>query len=306
MQLKFLDLIDKVILLTSTSDVVVFSNECAKLMASDTDQISLFSVSFIKKLKNKPYIFIFKIYLFPFIIWFDHSILRVLVESSKRKEAVQLLSQFDSSIDYDQLITPYTIPEFSQLIIPCKGNESEFTLLATKHFKNHYEITLRDLLDMKKAMMLKWELTIHAIHLVAMHSELNNFYWIIPRQIQPIIKIKLNEDQQILWDKGIIMIALLPDNYLSDEGYQPNEEFKLNFMNFNIEDTTEVSKYVYTYTYIRVYIRMCVYVIYTYIYTYVYICVCVCIKTHDSESRGQEEAGRTRDEQVSYLHVAPL
>ena len=30
------------------------------------------------------------------------------------------------------------------------------------------------------------------------------------------------------------------------------------------------------------------------------------IKIHDSESRGQEEAGRTRDEQVSYLHVAPL
>ena len=30
------------------------------------------------------------------------------------------------------------------------------------------------------------------------------------------------------------------------------------------------------------------------------------IKTHDSESRGQEEAGHTRDEQVSYLHVAPL
>ena len=30
------------------------------------------------------------------------------------------------------------------------------------------------------------------------------------------------------------------------------------------------------------------------------------IKTHNSESRGQEEAGRTRDEQVSYLHVAPL
>ena len=250
MQLKFLDLIDKVILLTSTSDVVVFSNECAKLMANDTDQISLFSVSFIKKLKNKPYMFIFKIYLFPFIIWFDHSILRVLVESSKSKEAVQLLNQFDSGIDYDQLITPYTIPEFSQLIIPCKGNESEFSLLATKHFKNHYEITLRDLLDMKTAMMVKWELTIHAIHLVAMHSELNNFYWIIPRQIQPIIKIKLIKDQQILWDKGIIMIALLPDNYLSDEGYQPNEEFKLSFMNFNIEDTTEVSTYVYTYTYI--------------------------------------------------------
>ena len=30
-----------------------------------------------------------------------------------------------------------------------------------------------------------------------------------------------------------------------------------------------------------------------------------CIKTHDSESRGQEEAAG-RDERVSYLQVAPL
>ena len=30
------------------------------------------------------------------------------------------------------------------------------------------------------------------------------------------------------------------------------------------------------------------------------------IKTHDSELQGQEEAGCMRDEQVSYLHVAPL
>ena len=29
------------------------------------------------------------------------------------------------------------------------------------------------------------------------------------------------------------------------------------------------------------------------------------IKTHNSESQGQEEAG-LHDEQVSYLHVAPL
>ena len=50
---------------------------------------------------------------------------------------------------------------------------------------------------------------------------------------------------------------------------------------------------------------MCMYVC-IYVRTYVCIYTYVCIKTHDSESRGQEEAGRTRDEQVSYLHVAPL
>ena len=31
----------------------------------------------------------------------------------------------------------------------------------------------------------------------------------------------------------------------------------------------------------------------------------LCINTHDSESRGQEEAA-VRDERVSYLYVAPL
>ena len=233
----------------STPDVIMLTNECAKLMASDVDNISLFTTNFIKKLKNNPYPFIFKMYLFPFITWFDHSILRVLVESSKNKVALQLLNYFDSCIDHDQHITPYTIPEYSQLVIPYKGDESEFTLLVTKHFKNHNEITLRDLLDMKKAMMLKWELTIHAIHLVAKHSELNCFYWMIPRKIQPIIEVKLSEDQQMLWDRGIIMVALLPDDYLSDEDYQPNEECKLYFINFNMEDATEVS---YSYITVRV------------------------------------------------------
>ena len=41
-------------------------------------------------------------------------------------------------------------------------------------------------------------------------------------------------------------------------------------------------------------------------YLAIFILSKLSIKTHDSESRGQEEAGRTRDEQVSYLHVAPL
>ena len=241
LQLEFLNLIDKVILLMSASDVIMLANKCAKLMASDTENIPLFSTNFIKKLRNNPYPFIFKMYLFPFITWFDHSILQVLVKSSRSKEALQLLNQFDSCIDYDQHITPYTIPEYSQLIIPSKGNDSEFTLIVTKHFKNHNEITLQDLLDMKKALMLNWELTIHAIHLVAMHSELNCFYWMIPRKIQPIVKVKLSEDQQMLLDRGIIMVALLPDNYLSDEDYQPNEECKLYFINFNMEDATEVS-----------------------------------------------------------------
>ena len=50
-------------------------------------------------------------------------------------------------------------------------------------------------------------------------------------------------------------------------------------------------------------VRVCVVKNGIHLCTNVYIRTC--IKTHGSESRGQEEAG-LRDEQVSYLQVAPL
>ena len=248
---------------TDDVNVVMLINKCAKLMASDTNQLSLFSEDFINKLKNIPYLFLFKVYLLPFNTWFDHSILRVLIESSKSKEAIELLNQFDCCIDYDQPIALYNIPEYSQLVIPCKGNKNEFTLLVTIFFKNNNEILLRDLLNIKKAMMLKWELTIHAIHLVAINLELNYFYWMIPKQIQPLIKAKLNQNHHLCVDKGIVMITLLPDNYFCDENLRQNVGSKFNFMNFDEhEDVTMVRLYMGMY--------VCAYAFYT-IYTTIYL-----------------------------------
>ena len=83
----FLDLIDKLIVHLFTGDVIMLVNNLDKLMASD----ALFDVGLIKKMRNRPYPFTFKIYLLPFISWFDHSILRELVKFSKVKEAIWLV-----------------------------------------------------------------------------------------------------------------------------------------------------------------------------------------------------------------------
>ena len=230
----------------STADIIKLTIVCEKLMASNIDQISLFNSDFIERLQNNPYPFIFKMYLLPFMTWFDHSILTQLVKSSRNKEAIQLLKVFDTQvfdtrIDYGQPITSYTIPEFSQLILPWKGSESEYTLLVTKYFKSHNEVMLRDLLNIKRALTLEWEITDHAIQAVAMHSRLSYFYWLIPRNMQPLIEEKLTQDQLTLWNEGIIMMNLLPNSYWSDDQHGVGDKF--NLMNFSVEDTPKVCTY---------------------------------------------------------------
>ena len=231
----FLDLIDKLIVHLFTGDVIILVNNLDKLMASDAYNISLFDVGLIEKMRNRPYPFTFKIYLLPFISWFDHSILGELVKFSKVKEAIWLVKQFDSYIDYDQPIKS-CVPEFSHLVIPCKQNESGYILLVTKHFNiTHNEIVIRDILNIKKELTSHWKFTHHALRLVAMHKTLSYFYWIIPGKLRSSIDKK----DQKLWNKGI-MVMVMPDNYLTDESSPQNVGYKYDLLNFNTVDAAEV------------------------------------------------------------------
>ena len=228
LQLMFLDLIYKLTKLMSTVDVVMLVNS---LMASVVDQVL--------KLNIKVNPFLFRVYLLPFVSWFDHSILKELVESSKSREAIELVHQFDSCIDYNQPITS-CIPECSHLIIPWKESDSDYTLLVTKLFKRSCnEIVLQDLLKIKEDLTSKWRISYHAFHLVAMHYKLNYFYWMIPTY--PSLEEMINQDKQVLWDIGIINVAILPHSHLSDQVSQPSIGYKINLLSFNMmEDATEV------------------------------------------------------------------
>ena len=260
LHLQFLNLIDELIANMFTANVAMLVDKLSNLMASDVDHF--FDVSLIKKMKNNPYPFLFKIYLLPFVSWFDHAILIELVESSDVKEAIHLIKQFDSSIDYDQPITS-CIPEFSHLIIPYKGDESEYTLLVTKHFNKGHNVVVIDLLNIKQELTLCLGITHYATRLVAMDSKLSYLYWIIPRKIHPVIKDRMKHDQQQLLDKGIIVVGILSYNNVSDD---QDEHSKENFMilNFNTEDTLEV--HMYTQIYVCSYICM-------HILRYVHVCV---------------------------------
>ena len=228
----------------STADVAVLVKQCGTIMASDVHNIPLFTPDFMSKLDSCTYPFIFKIYLLPFMSWFDHSILKELVESSnyeeefvgssKYKEALKLVDLFVTSIDYSKPIITYPIPEFSQLVIPL--DSSEYTLLATKSIRSFNELTLKDLADIKRLLVQRLEITDHAVLLTGLNNKSYCIYWLIPSQIRSLVKDKLNQDQLKLWDKGIVLTMLLPVDFFADKDLHTQE----SIFQFSLENSVEV------------------------------------------------------------------
>ena len=249
----------------STADVVELANKCSTLMASDVHHIPLFTQKFINKLIDCTYPFIFKMYLLPYMSWFDYSLLKELVIFSNNKEALKMIDQFIHSLDYSKPVTCYHITEVSELFIPLKN--SQYALLATVHTKSIDELILQDVLNIKKSLISTLEITDNAIQLSAIHNKSCCFYWMIPVNLQHLIEDKLNKNLLKLCDEEIIFIKLLLVNYSSeDTEYQQND---FNLFHIYLDDSQEVlltnnySKYICTfiYTYIHMYIH-------TYIHTY--------------------------------------
>ena len=233
LHLKFLDLVDNLVMQMSTADVAVLVKQCGTMMASDVHKIPLFTSDFMNKLSNCTYPFIFSIYLLPFMNWFDHSILKELVKSSN-KEALKCIDQFVLDVDYNKPIAACPIPEFSQLVIPL--DNSDYTLLATKSVKSFNELTLKDLADIKRLLVQRLEITNHAVLLTGLNNTSYCIYWLIPSQIRPLVKDKINQDQLKLWDKGIVLMMLLPVDFFADKDLHMQE----SIFQFSLENSLEV------------------------------------------------------------------
>ena len=177
-------------------------------MASDAHNVPLFTDQFFSKLINCKSVFLLKILLLPFMSWLDHSILKEL--TSDDDEVTDLLTQFDSLINTNKQITAYPIPTLSKLMIPLDNN---FTIMATMSSYNLESSSLKTIAHIKGRLMTLWEITEHAIQLIAVCTELNCLYWIVPQCVVSVIINSLNKSQihYELWQSGITMTVILPD-----------------------------------------------------------------------------------------------
>ena len=218
----------------STADMKILITHCSTMMASNVHKIPLFTPNFMNKLENCATPFIFKIYLLPFMNWFDYSILKELVKNSNYKKALKLLDLFVFSIDYNKPIAACPIPEFSQQLIPL--DNSEYTLLATKSIRSFNKLTLQNLVTIKKSLVKRLEVTDHAILLAGLHNISYYIYWLIPNRIKKLVEDKLNKEQLKLWNEGIVLTKILPVNVFLDKNLHAQE----NSYQISLENSVEV------------------------------------------------------------------
>ena len=206
-------MIDKLIIQLHTVDIEYLADKCLTLMASDDYNIKLFTDGFIKKLFKCSHFMLLKVYLLPFITWLDNTILIELATAYEKVDNLELLCKFIHIIDDAKPITSYPIPTVSQLIIPL--DDSEYTIVAVKTVESCSGLVLKDVKDVKLLLTSQWKLTAHIVHLVAIDYYYNYMYWMIPKQVRPLVENKLNQGQYDLWVKGISRICLLPNEYFS-------------------------------------------------------------------------------------------
>ena len=201
----------------------------------------LFTKPHLTKVKS---LYLFKVRLLPFVTWLDHYILQLLVTRSENKDALQLLKLFDSKIKsyYNQPISSFPILSPTQLMIPL--HDSEYTILAIKFRPPSRGSTtqgttvLKDVIDIKITMKRKWKISSHDIQLVAMHKELELFYWMIPKCLLKVIEDNLVPDRK----SGIIMLAVLPANFYTLEDIDlKTPEGPFSLLNDLRQDNTKVT-----------------------------------------------------------------
>ena len=175
----------------------------------------LFTKRWLRKIKS---LFLFKIYLLPFITWLDYSILKELAKLSGSQDALKLLNLFDCKFRsyWTQPIGSFPIPPPNQLTIPL--DDSEYTLLAMEFCLTSQEdatrstIVLQDAFDIKLKLKNQWQINnpdVCSFQLVAINTKSRFLYWMIPKHLVKVINDNLFHE----WRCGIIKMTVLPANF---------------------------------------------------------------------------------------------
>ena len=214
--LVFFDLVGKLISKACDAEYLPFdfAHKFRSFQASEIHGIPLFSEKFLKKITSCELPFFVQLYVLQFATWIDNSLIKELVMASESELAMKIFNKFDASLDYNLPITSYSIPSPSQLMMPL--DDSDYTVVATKHTQSLREITVNQVKVIKMLLINNWQITEHAVQLIALCATSSFLYWMIPKRIAHLITQCGIEVQHKLLEEGIIMINLFPSTFFSD------------------------------------------------------------------------------------------
>jgi len=207
--LRYLDLFDRLLELLQSMNPKEIVKSCKSVMASDSLGLSYFSPEFITMLELFTNTTSLIRILFPYTNWYDHSIIRKVVETCDFPEGIKLLDEFDSRIDVTLPIKLYPIPTPSDLTIP--DESGTHTVMAVKYVQQLSSLSLQHIGVVKSLIIDKFCITKHACVLLAVaNHDSAMFFWLIPKNIVSTIAIAVQEHSTSLYDKGLLEIAIYP------------------------------------------------------------------------------------------------
>ena len=192
----------------------VLVSKCSELLISETHKISLFSTDELNMLNQYSQTSMLMKILRVHWTWYDHSILKTLLEVSNVHNAMKLLEDFESHIDYTLPVTNYPIPAVNHLMIPSRS--SKYTVLATTYDCDttiRY-LTLQCVTDLKLKMISSFGITEHSVQLLAVNHTPAIFYWMIPKVVVPLVSIRstVQKHLNMLKSSGITEVAIYPNS----------------------------------------------------------------------------------------------
>ena len=244
--IAFLCLIEKVSELLQLCGIKKLIERCESIMASEQNNIKLFSNDQIEKMNECFYATTLLQVLSNFFTWSNHSILRVLLAIFSN-EGVELLKEFDSMFDSLQSIASYPIPHFSSEMIP--DDTSIYTILAIRCDQELYKSTLQYVFDIQSVMMEKCDITEHCLQLLAFRNDPTVFYWTIPKCIVNLINSQVPKHSEYLYSKGVLEVMVYPEPLLTID-----DDLRIGSLAFvtEIKDNDIEVLYIYIYIYILI------------------------------------------------------
>ena len=193
---EFLDMKNQLENMLQSCNAQKIYKKCKKLMASNTQNIPLFSdVEYLRSLKECKLAPAILQKLSPFFTWSDHSVLTAAVKASNNSKAVMLLQYFDAQLDLSLPITEYSVPQPVSSMAPYETSMQ--TVLGIKLNTELSKISLQQVLELRYSVQKGFQITEHSLQLMAVESNTNILYWIIPKCICHLISSKIMQDPSL-------------------------------------------------------------------------------------------------------------
>lgn len=191
--------------LLSCCDPNLLIKWCENIMASDTHEIKLFTTNFMDKIKQLKTSAAILEMLSHYWNWSNYSILKVLAQFSKL--ALDMLEEFGTRLNALLPITEYPVASLAVSMFPYDTSSNTVLTFECDEKLNH---SLQLVFDMQSLIVENYDITQHALLLLAVNSNPTMFYWMIPKSVVTIVSSRVLQCSKLFYSKGITKIFIYP------------------------------------------------------------------------------------------------